>query len=45
MNSASLRFIPLDKMEAEGFGKYLEPFIKAGLYKPKGAATNNPDGK
>jgi methionine-R-sulfoxide reductase len=34
INSASLRFIPLDKMEAEGYGAYLEPFIKAGLYKP-----------
>lgn len=35
INSASLKFIPLGKMEAEGYGKYLEPFIKAGLYKPK----------
>ncbi|HTV63274.1 MAG TPA: peptide-methionine (R)-S-oxide reductase MsrB [Verrucomicrobiae bacterium] len=35
INSASLRFIPVDKMEAEGYGKYLEPFIKAGLYKTK----------
>ncbi len=33
INSASLRFIPLDKMEAEGYGAHLEPFIKAGLYK------------
>ena len=39
INSASLRFIPLDKMEAEGYGKYLEPFIKAGLYK---SSTNSP---
>src|SRR5215472_13830750 len=36
INSASLRFIPLDKMQAEGYGSYLEPFIKAGLY----SATN-----
>ncbi len=35
INSASLRFIPVDKMEADGYGKYLEPFIKAGLYKPR----------
>jgi peptide methionine sulfoxide reductase msrA/msrB len=44
INSASLRFIPLDKMEAEGYGAQLEPFIKAGLYKPKSAPaqTNNP---
>jgi methionine-R-sulfoxide reductase len=40
INSASLRFIPLNKMEAEGYGKYLEPFIKAGLYKPKEAAAS-----
>ena len=33
INSASLRFIPLDQMEAEGYGAYLGPFIKAGLYK------------
>jgi len=32
INSASLKFIPLDKMEAEGYGECLEPFIKAGLY-------------
>jgi len=34
INSASLRFIPLEKMQAEGYGAYLEPFIQAGLYKP-----------
>jgi methionine-R-sulfoxide reductase len=45
INSASLRFIPLNKMEAEGYGKYLEPFIKAGLYKPAGASTNTPNTK
>ena len=33
INSASLRFIPVEQMEAEGFGAYLQPFIKAGLYK------------
>jgi methionine-R-sulfoxide reductase len=44
INSASLRFVPLEKMEAEGFGAYLEPFIKAGLYKAKAASagTNAP---
>jgi methionine-R-sulfoxide reductase len=36
INSASLRFIPVEQMEKEGYGKYLEPFIKAGLYKPGG---------
>jgi methionine-R-sulfoxide reductase len=34
INSASLRFVPLEKMQAEGYGAYLDPFIKAGLYKP-----------
>lgn len=33
INSASLRFIPLEQMEKEGYGAYLEPFVKAGLYK------------
>jgi hypothetical protein len=27
-------------MEAAGYGKYLEPFIKAGLYKPKEASAS-----
>jgi methionine-R-sulfoxide reductase len=35
INSASLRFIPVAEMEKDGYGAYLEPFIKAGLYKPK----------
>jgi methionine-R-sulfoxide reductase len=45
INSASLRFIPLNKMEAAGYGAQLEPFIKAGLYKPQSASspsTNSP---
>jgi hypothetical protein len=29
-----LRFIPVEEMEKAGYGAYLEPFIKAGLYKP-----------
>ena len=33
INSASLKFIPLAEMEKTGYGKYLEPFIKAGIYK------------
>jgi methionine-R-sulfoxide reductase len=33
INSASLRFIPVAEMEKSGYGAYLEPFIKAGLYK------------
>ena len=35
INSAALRFVPVDKMEADGYSNYLEPFVKAGLYKPK----------
>jgi methionine-R-sulfoxide reductase len=35
INSASLRFIPLEEMEQAGYGAYLEPFVKAGLYRPK----------
>jgi methionine-R-sulfoxide reductase len=42
INSASLRFIPLDKMAAEGYGDELAPFIKAGLYKPAPVSTNAP---
>ena len=34
-NSASLRFLPVAEMEQAGYGAYLEPFIKAGLYKQK----------
>jgi methionine-R-sulfoxide reductase len=35
INSASLRFVPLEDMEKAGYGAYLEPFIKAGVYKPQ----------
>ena len=47
INSASLRFIPLDKMEAAGYSAQLAPFIKAGLYKPQSAPapTNSPSEK
>ncbi len=30
MNSAALRFVPVDRLEAEGYGKYLPLFQKAG---------------
>lgn len=33
INSASLRFIPVENMQAEGYGAYLEPFVRAGLIK------------
>jgi len=33
INSASLQFIPLEEMDQAGYGRYLEPFVKAGLIK------------
>jgi methionine-R-sulfoxide reductase len=41
INSASLRFVPVEQMEQAAYGAYLEPFSKAGLYKAKdvGAAA------
>jgi peptide methionine sulfoxide reductase msrA/msrB len=39
INSASLRFIPVEKMEESGYGKYLDPFVKAGLIQPKATAA------
>src|SRR5437773_9570072 len=33
INSASLKFIPLEEMGQAGYGRYLEPFVKAGLIK------------
>jgi peptide methionine sulfoxide reductase msrA/msrB len=38
INSASLKFIPVERMEAEGYGALLEPFVKAGLAKATSAA-------
>jgi methionine-R-sulfoxide reductase len=40
INSASLKFIPVEDMEKAGYGQYLEPFVKAGLIKAN--ATNAP---
>jgi peptide methionine sulfoxide reductase msrA/msrB len=34
INSASLRFIPVDQMAAAGYGNLLAPFVQAGLIKP-----------
>jgi methionine-R-sulfoxide reductase len=43
INSAALKFIPLEQMESAGYSSELAPFIKAGLYKPAPAQsqTNN----
>jgi len=43
INSASLRFVPVEQMEPAGYGAYLEPFIKAGLYQPKAPARQSRD--
>jgi peptide methionine sulfoxide reductase msrA/msrB len=39
MNSASMRFVPVDRLEAEGYGQYLPLFGKAGT------ATSGSSGK
>jgi peptide methionine sulfoxide reductase msrA/msrB len=33
INSASLKFIPVEEMDQAGYAQYLEPFVKAGLVK------------
>jgi len=33
INSASLKFIPVEEMDQAGYGKYLGPFVAAGLAK------------
>ncbi|HLX68567.1 MAG TPA: peptide-methionine (R)-S-oxide reductase MsrB [Verrucomicrobiae bacterium] len=40
INSASLRFVPVEDMQKQGYGALLEPFIKAGLYKAPAPASN-----
>src|SRR5262245_2242510 len=39
INSASLKFIPVEEMDQAGYGEYLEPFVKAGLVKPPAHET------
>ncbi len=40
MNSASMRFVPVDRLEAEGYGQYLALFGKAGTSNgPAGGAV------
>ena len=34
INSASLKFIPVEELEKAGYGSFLQSFIKAGAYKP-----------
>ena len=40
INSASLKFIPVEEMEKAGYGQYLAPFVKAGLIKAGATSTN-----
>ena len=40
INSASLKFIPMEEMEKAGYGQYLGPFVKAGLIKASATSTN-----
>ena len=42
INSASLRFIPLEEMAAQGYGAYLQAFVKAGLIKANAGTVANP---
>src|SRR5246127_4215705 len=39
INSASLRFIPVDKLEKEGYGRYLASFAAAGIVPAAKAGT------
>jgi methionine-R-sulfoxide reductase len=39
INSASLRFIPLEEMAAQGYAAYLQAFVKAGQIKAGAGAT------
>jgi peptide methionine sulfoxide reductase msrA/msrB len=42
INSSSLRFVPVEKMEAEGYGEYLKPFVAAGVVPAGHAMTMGP---
>jgi methionine-R-sulfoxide reductase len=42
INSASLKFIPVEEMAKDGYGQYLAPFVKAGLIKASATSTNAP---
>jgi peptide-methionine (R)-S-oxide reductase len=41
MNSAALRFIPVDKLESEGYGQYLAQFKAAGVATPNTGANTS----
>jgi peptide methionine sulfoxide reductase msrA/msrB len=33
INSAALKFVPVEQMDAAGYAQYLDPFVKAGVIK------------
>ncbi len=39
INSASLKFVPVEEMAQAGYGQYLEPFVKAGVAKASTTET------
>ncbi len=39
INSAALRFVPVDRLEEEGYGRFLADFVKAGIVPGKKAAA------
>jgi len=43
MNSAALRFIPLENLEREGYGEYLARFAEAGVTPAQAAADAGPE--
>ena len=45
INSASLRFIPVDKLKAEGYGEFLPLFKKTASASPSHAAPAAPKKK
>jgi len=40
INSAALRFVPVERLEAEGYGAYLPAFEKAGLVPARSAGSD-----
>ena len=44
INSASLRFIPVENMSEEGYGAYIDTFIQAGLVSKSGNNLKNKSG-
>jgi len=41
INSASIKFIPVEDLEKKGYGQYVEQFVKAGVYKPQSTNTQS----